>query len=632
MRFIQRRDEYDSHDITDEQAPLGSEAADSDYHQVYGHELSYPVQQSHYPHYAPGQPLEPIITGETLQIDEDTPAYANPNRYTYSNQPAAVTPYPSSGDGYTYSGNYESSAYQSSSAPYGGVSLVSGSSAYVNHFDHDTEAYASGINSLSVYRPPRSRSPTPAVDDEDYHIVGDTSIHYTGTDSRSHGISSNYTGEETYYTGAETNYSGKDSDDEDEDEVSDHLQPDDHNYNYPQNPFTEKGSTYEHVDMQRRGSHTASTSSGSFADPVTPYETRHFGPAPIGRVTRRNKEKKRVPLTRGNLVIDIPIPSRLVLPRRGEREMRYTRYTAATCDPDEFEQRGFYLRQIENGRRTELFIVITLYNEDEILFCRTLYAVMQNIAHLTTRKNSQTWGPDAWKKVVVCIVADGRRKIHPRVLDCLSLLGVYQEGGFMKSGINMKEVSAHIFEYTTTFGLDSDLKFRFPDKGVVPTQIIFCMKEKNLKKINSHRWFFNAFAPQLQPNVCILLDVGTMPGKNSLYKLWKTFDLNSNVAGACGEIAVFKGKAWSLLLNPLVAAQNFEYKISNILDKPTESMFGYISVLPGAFSAYRYIALKNGKDGKGPLASYFKGEVLHGHDTDIFTSNMCMCDLDTFSD
>jgi hypothetical protein len=31
--------------------------------------------------------------------------------------------------------------------------------------------------------------------------------------------------------------------------------------------------------------------------------------------------------------------------------------------------------------------------------------------------------------------------------------------------------------------------------------------------------------------------------------------------------------------NITVAAQNFEYKISCILDKPTESMFGYISVL-----------------------------------------------------
>ena len=33
------------------------------------------------------------------------------------------------------------------------------------------------------------------------------------------------------------------------------------------------------------------------------------------------------------------------------------------------------------------------------------------------------------------------------------------------------------------------------------------------------------------------------------------------------------------MLRCIVAAQNFEYKITNILDKPTESLLGYISVL-----------------------------------------------------
>jgi hypothetical protein len=32
----------------------------------------------------------------------------------------------------------------------------------------------------------------------------------------------------------------------------------------------------------------------------------------------------------------------------------------------------------------------------------------------------------------------------------------------------------------------------------VPTQILFCLKEKNQRKINSHRWAFRAFAPLLQ--------------------------------------------------------------------------------------------------------------------------------------
>ena len=39
-------------------------------------------------------------------------------------------------------------------------------------------------------------------------------------------------------------------------------------------------------------------------------------------------------------------------------------------------------------------------------------------------------------------------------------------------------------------------------------------------------------------------------------------------------------------------------------------MFGYITVLPSTFSAYRYIALQNDARGEGPLQKYFLGETM----------------------
>ncbi|KAF8187725.1 glycosyltransferase family 2 protein [Pholiota molesta] len=334
-------------------------------------------------------------------------------------------------------------------------------------------------------------------------------------------------------------------------------------------------------------------------------------------------------LFHGNFVLDNAVPKKLLdmCPNRTDREFTHMRYSAATCDPNDFKDSGFTLRQVhyDPPRRTELFIVMTMYNEDEELFCRTMHGVIKNIAHLCKRDRSKTWGKDGWKKVVVCIVSDGRSKINSRTLSVIAAMGAYQEG-VAKTKIGKQDVTAHIYEYTTQISVNPSLKIEGAEKGVVPVQVIFCLKEKNQKKINSHRWFFNAFGAILQPNVCVLLDVGTMPGPTSIYHLWKAFDINSNVGGACGEIVALKGKYGVNLINPLVAAQNFEYKMSNILDKPLESVFGYITVLPGAFSAYRYIALQNDVTGEGPLQKYFLGETMHGAGADIFTANMYLAE------
>ena len=280
---------------------------------------------AHYTPYQPGQYLAPIITGETLQLNPDPLPLSSTQTdsfYDPTTPISAATPLAAAPTEYYYNQDqeYNPPSNHSHVSSYDQDTLTSGSQ--LDHFNHDTEAYASGLYSRASYRPPRSRSPTPAVDDEDYMIVGNESVHYTGYPEGHYNNGEEHTTHEKYYS--ERGYL-----------------PDGQAVVFDPEPETPTSTIFS----------------------LPPEEkTRHFGPAPTGRVLRRHKTKRRVQLTNGNLVVDLDVPPKLVLPRRGEPETMKTRYTAVTCDPDDFEKKGFFLRQNESGRRTELFIVITMYN------------------------------------------------------------------------------------------------------------------------------------------------------------------------------------------------------------------------------------------------------------------------------
>lgn len=76
------------------------------------------------------------------------------------------------------------------------------------------------------------------------------------------------------------------------------------------------------------------------------------------------KIARQVKLTKGNLVLDCPVPTAYLndVPIKDGKEFTHMRYTAATCDPKEFVADGYTLRQPMLERKTELFIVLTMYN------------------------------------------------------------------------------------------------------------------------------------------------------------------------------------------------------------------------------------------------------------------------------
>ena len=206
----------------------------------------------------------------------------------------------------------------------------------------------------------------------------------------------------------------------------------------------------------------------------------HFVHPPYSRNAPHNKIRRWTPrhssviLDNGNLHLDCPVPSRLLntLPNKTAREFTHVRYTAATCEPNNFQKERYTLRQAlyAQPRSTELFIGITLSNEDEVSLAKTMYGVMENISFLCSRVRSRVWGQLAWQKVVVCILADGRARwfgvpfiadfrLNGRTLLLLEAMGVFQSG-VAQSSVQGKPVKAHIFEYSTQVSIDSTLRLQ----------------------------------------------------------------------------------------------------------------------------------------------------------------------------
>ena len=144
----------------------------------------------------------------------------------------------------------------------------------------------------------------------------------------------------------------------------------------------------------------------------------------------------------------------------------------------------------------------------------------------------------------------------------------------------------HLFQVCTwDFGLDC------PELSGRRINFIFALKQQNDGKINSHKWFFQGICKYLKPEFTLMLDIGTRPDDNAISLLMKYMKAKKNCGGCCGEIEVDFSDNSGLLSYFVKSAQFFEYKLGHTPDKACESFFGYNSVLPGAYSMFRWEAI-----------------------------------------
>lgn len=291
-------------------------------------------------------------------------------------------------------------------------------------------------------------------------------------------------------------------------------------------------------------------------------------------------------------------------------EFTHCRYTpVVTEDARDFGVDGYTLRLQRMDRKIKLFICVTLYNEDYDELRKTLVGICDNLEVMYDQfvaKDGRR-GMD-WTEVAVCIVQDGIGNANESVLAASTVHGFFSPV-VLQTSVLGAPTTLHLFEYTARFkkyaGLDN-----YP-----PLQIMFATKGKNKGKLDSHCWYFDAFCYLLQPEFCVLFDAGTKPLPSALKSVATHFQRYPSVGALTGELTVQRPYRTFL-----TAVQFCEWKVSHLLQKPIESVCGFLTVLPGAFCAFRWAAVEG-----EPLRRYFYG-LYSQAELNAFEANMFLAE------
>lgn len=151
-------------------------------------------------------------------------------------------------------------------------------------------------------------------------------------------------------------------------------------------------------------------------------------------------------------------------------------------------------------------------------------------------------------------------------------------------------------------------RHKVEDTGVV--NIVAAVKDDNLGKLDSHWWFYKIFCPISNPTYCLQMDVGTTAAKQTFLQLISEFKKGPRIGAVASSIFPSKPERfWELLY----CWQYSSFSNAMLLEWPAEVIAGFLSVVPGQMSAFRWHAIRDAKVGEtdlkksNPLDVYFKG-------------------------
>ena len=253
--------------------------------------------------------------------------------------------------------------------------------------------------------------------------------------------------------------------------------------------------------------------------------------------SEENKEDNAPLLLTSSGLIYQPIQLNKQMTKRSQGEEQIEALERATglstINPDTDFKPSFLRDMIKkpNSETCEFLIVVTMYNESSDHFNNTISGIIENLKIFERKGISH-------EKIACVVIVDGMKAFLETNKGNLDYFSQFFNENSVKDWFQVDDLMNCKLENekeSDEFAYCFMLEFS-SSKSDIPLKMVFCVKQKNKRKLNTHLWFFGGFCEMIQPKFVMLLDVGTKPEPCSLFYLYEALHCYPDLAGFCGEI------------------------------------------------------------------------------------------------